>query len=146
MAALDDLISLCEKPPKLSRKQLEARIGLLAKGRRLSQRHVPVDRQSEDLQRHVGGAEEGDRRPLHVRLGRQVRRPVDRLRGRRRDQAEGGAEREIYSITAQQTEEWKQSAQFLYKQWANDVRKAGGDPDAIMKELQTALVQFNAGF
>jgi hypothetical protein len=38
MAALDDLISLCEKPPKLSRKQLEARIGLLAKGRRLSQR------------------------------------------------------------------------------------------------------------
>ena len=54
--------------------------------------------------------------------------------------------REIYSITAQQTEEWKQSAQFLYKQWADDVRKAGGDPDAIMKELQTALVQFNAGF
>ena len=54
--------------------------------------------------------------------------------------------REIYSITAQQTEEWKQSAQFLYKQWADDVRKAGSDPDAIMKELQTALVQFNAGF
>ena len=129
MGALDDLISLCEKPPKLSRKQLEARIGLLAKGRRLSQRHVPVDRQSEDLQRHVGGAEEGDRRPLHVRLGRQA--------------VPNG--RSIRS-PAQQTEEWKQSAQFLYKQWANDVRKAGGDPDAIMKELQTALVQFNAGF
>ncbi len=49
-------------------------------------------------------------------------------------------------ISAKQIKEWKQSAQFLYKQWADDVRKAGGDPDAIMKELQTALVQYNAGF
>ena len=39
------------------------------------------------------------------------------------------------TITDAQLDEWKKSAEPLHKQWADDVRKAGGDPDAIMKEL-----------
>ena len=42
-----------------------------------------------DLRPHVGGAEEGDRRPLHHRMGRQVRRAVGRLRARRHRQDQG---------------------------------------------------------
>ncbi len=45
-------------------------------GRAAPHRHVPVADEPQDLQRHVGGAEEGDRRPLHHRMGRQVRRSV----------------------------------------------------------------------
>ena len=55
-------------------------------------------------------------------------------------------DREMYSVSAAQFEEWKRSADFLYKQWADNVRKVGGDSDTIMKELQTALSQFKAGF
>ena len=51
--------------------------------------HVPVADQPESLRRHVGGAEKGDRRSLHHRLGQQVRRPVGRFRARRRRQVEG---------------------------------------------------------
>jgi hypothetical protein len=54
--------------------------------------------------------------------------------------------REIYSITPEQTALWQKSAEFLTKQWSDDVRKVGGDPDAIMKELRTALGEAKAGF
>jgi hypothetical protein len=30
--------------------------------------------------------------------------------------------------------------------WADNVRKAGGDPDAIMKELQEKLAQYKASY
>jgi len=53
---------------------------------------------------------------------------------------------DVYSITAEQTAEWKKSSEFLYKKWADDVRKVGGDADTIIKELQTLLVQYKAGF
>src|SRR3972149_2924375 len=52
---------------------------------------------------------------------------------------------DVYSITAEQTAEWKKSSEFLYKKWADDVRKVGGDADTIIKELQTLLVQYKAG-
>jgi TRAP-type C4-dicarboxylate transport system substrate-binding protein len=54
--------------------------------------------------------------------------------------------REMYGISAGQTEEWKKSADFLYKQWNEDVRKVGGDPDTIMKELKSAMNEFKGGF
>ena len=41
--------------------------------------------------------------------------------------------------------EWKKSAEPLHKQWADNVRKAGGDPDAIMKELKQSLAQIQGG-
>ena len=32
------------------------------------------------------------------------------------------------------------------KAWADNVKKAGGNPDAIMKELQDSLKQYNASY
>jgi hypothetical protein len=34
----------------------------------------------------------------------------------------------------------------LEKQWTDNVRKAGGDPDAIMKELKQSLAQYKAAY
>jgi TRAP-type C4-dicarboxylate transport system substrate-binding protein len=53
---------------------------------------------------------------------------------------------EIYKITDAQLAEWKKSAEPLKQEWANGVKKAGGDPGPIMNELQAALTQYNAGF
>ena len=56
-------------------------------------------------------------------------------------------DREMYSITAdanRRVEEVRASRSD--KQWADGVRKVGGDPDTILKELQAVLAQFNAGF
>jgi TRAP-type C4-dicarboxylate transport system substrate-binding protein len=53
---------------------------------------------------------------------------------------------EVYTITAEQLDEWKKSAEPLQKKWADDVRAKGGDPDVIMKELKASLAQFNAAY
>ena len=49
-------------------------------------------------------------------------------------------------LTDAQLGEWKKSAEPLEKQWADNVRKAGGDPDAIMKELKQSLAQNKAAY
>jgi TRAP-type C4-dicarboxylate transport system substrate-binding protein len=53
---------------------------------------------------------------------------------------------EIVSVTPDQLNEWKASGEPVYKSWADGVRKAGGDPDVILKELQAALAQYKASF
>jgi hypothetical protein len=53
---------------------------------------------------------------------------------------------EVYTITDAQLDEWKKSAEPLAKQWQDNVRKAGGDPDAIMKELRASLAQYKAAY
>jgi TRAP-type C4-dicarboxylate transport system substrate-binding protein len=53
---------------------------------------------------------------------------------------------EVYQITAAQLDEWKKSAEPLRTKWADDVKKAGGDSDAIWKELIAALAQNKAGY
>jgi TRAP-type C4-dicarboxylate transport system substrate-binding protein len=53
---------------------------------------------------------------------------------------------EVYSLTPEQNAEWQKASEFLYKQWADDVRKVGGDPDTIMKELKSALAQYSAAY
>jgi TRAP-type C4-dicarboxylate transport system substrate-binding protein len=53
---------------------------------------------------------------------------------------------EVYPITAEQLAEWKKSAEPLEKQWTDAVRKAGGNPDAIMKELKESLAQNKATY
>jgi TRAP-type C4-dicarboxylate transport system substrate-binding protein len=53
---------------------------------------------------------------------------------------------EVYQITAAQLDEWKKSAEPLRKKWADDVTKAGGNADTIMKELNAALAQHKAAF
>jgi TRAP-type C4-dicarboxylate transport system substrate-binding protein len=54
--------------------------------------------------------------------------------------------REVYQITPEQLAEWKKSAEPLKEVWADNVRKAGGDPDTIMKELKAALDQYKAAY
>jgi TRAP-type C4-dicarboxylate transport system substrate-binding protein len=53
---------------------------------------------------------------------------------------------EVYKISDEQLDEWKKSAQPLHQKWADAVRGAGGDPDAIMKALKDSLAQYNAAY
>ncbi|MGV3634912.1 MAG: TRAP transporter substrate-binding protein [Pseudorhodoplanes sp.] len=53
---------------------------------------------------------------------------------------------EVYPLTPEQLAEWKKAAEPLQKGWADNVKKAGGDPDAIMKELKDQLAKFNAAY
>jgi len=53
---------------------------------------------------------------------------------------------EVYPISAAQLAEWKKAAQPLHQTWANNVKKAGGNPDAIMKELKAELTKFKAAY
>ncbi|MDO9411520.1 MAG: TRAP transporter substrate-binding protein [Pseudolabrys sp.] len=56
------------------------------------------------------------------------------------------AAHEVYTITPAQTAEWKAAAQPLEKTWVDSVKKAGGDGEAIMKELKAELTKFKAAF
>ena len=51
---------------------------------------------------------------------------------------------EVYQLTPQQLDAWKKAAAPLEKTWADNVKKAGGDPDAIMQELKASLAKYNA--
>jgi hypothetical protein len=53
---------------------------------------------------------------------------------------------EVYSITDAQLGEWKKAAEPLAKTWEDNVKKAGGDPAAIMKELKASLAKFNSAY
>jgi TRAP-type C4-dicarboxylate transport system substrate-binding protein len=53
---------------------------------------------------------------------------------------------DVYPLTPDQLAEWKKAAEPLQKTWADNVKKAGGDPDAIMKELKDSLAKFKAAY
>jgi TRAP-type C4-dicarboxylate transport system substrate-binding protein len=53
---------------------------------------------------------------------------------------------EVYSISADQLAEWRKAAEPLEAVWADNVRKAGADPDAIMKALKASLAQYKAAY
>jgi TRAP-type C4-dicarboxylate transport system substrate-binding protein len=53
---------------------------------------------------------------------------------------------EVYPLTNEQLAEWKKAAEPLVKTWAEGVKKAGGDADAIMKELKDSLAKFNSAY
>jgi TRAP-type C4-dicarboxylate transport system substrate-binding protein len=53
---------------------------------------------------------------------------------------------EVYEPSAAQVAEWKQAAEPLAKVWADNVKKAGGDPDTIMKELKAQLAKDSAAY
>jgi TRAP-type C4-dicarboxylate transport system substrate-binding protein len=52
--------------------------------------------------------------------------------------------REVYSISPAQLAEWRKAAEPLEKSWADNVKKAGGNPDTAMKELKAELAKFKA--
>lgn len=53
---------------------------------------------------------------------------------------------EVYDISPAQLAEWKKAAEPLHKTWADGVKKAGGDPDAIMKDLKAELTKFKSAY
>jgi TRAP-type C4-dicarboxylate transport system substrate-binding protein len=53
---------------------------------------------------------------------------------------------ETYSLTADQVAEWRKASEPLQKVWADGVKKAGLDPDAVMKELKDSLGKFSAAY
>ena len=62
--------------------------------------------------------------------------------GRPKIKAEAG--HEVYALAPAQLEEWKKAAAPLQEKWAENVRKAGTDPDKTMAELKDALKKQNA--
>ena len=64
--------------------------------------------------------------------------------GRGKIKAEAG--HEVYGISPEQLAEWRKAAEPLEKNWADSVRKARLDPDAVMKELKESLTKFKAAY
>jgi len=56
------------------------------------------------------------------------------------------AAHEVYPLSAEQLAEWKKAAEPLKAAWAENVRKAGGNPDAIYDELKSALAKYHAAY
>jgi TRAP-type C4-dicarboxylate transport system substrate-binding protein len=53
---------------------------------------------------------------------------------------------DVYQISPAQLAEWKKAAGPLEKTWSDNVKKAGGNPDVIMKELKAELAKFKAAY
>ena len=53
---------------------------------------------------------------------------------------------EVYEPSAAQGAEWKKASEPLEKTWADNVKKVGGDPDTIMKELKAELAKFKVAY
>ena len=62
------------------------------------------------------------------------------------DKLKAEAGHEVYEITSAQLAEWRKAAAPLEAKWADNVRKAGVDPDAAMKELKEALAKYQAAY
>ncbi|MBX6328143.1 MAG: TRAP transporter substrate-binding protein [Pseudolabrys sp.] len=62
------------------------------------------------------------------------------------DKIKAEAGHEVYDITPAQLAEWRKSAEPLHKAWADNVKKAGIDPDTAMKELAAQLVTYGASY
>jgi TRAP-type C4-dicarboxylate transport system substrate-binding protein len=53
---------------------------------------------------------------------------------------------EVYGISPEQLAEWRKAAEPLQKAWGDTVRKAGGNPDAVMQELKDQLARHQAAY
>jgi TRAP-type C4-dicarboxylate transport system substrate-binding protein len=53
---------------------------------------------------------------------------------------------EVYTISDAQLDECKKAAEPLHKTWADNVKRASGDPDAIMKDLTATLAKYQAAY
>jgi TRAP-type C4-dicarboxylate transport system substrate-binding protein len=61
-----------------------------------------------------------------------------------RDKIRAQTGKEVYTLTPAQLAEWRKAAEPLKKEWDTQVRKAGGDPAAIYKDLRDELKKRNA--
>jgi TRAP-type C4-dicarboxylate transport system substrate-binding protein len=62
--------------------------------------------------------------------------------GRTKIKAE--AEHEVYPLTPEQLAEWRKAAEPLQGEWAATVKKAGLDPDMVLRELRDSLAKYNS--
>ena len=53
---------------------------------------------------------------------------------------------EVYPISKEQVAEWRKAAEPLANTWAENVKKAGANPDGIMKELKDSLAKYQAAY
>ena len=63
-----------------------------------------------------------------------------------RDKIKAQPGQEVYPITPAQLAEWRKAAEPLKAEWESQVKKAGGDPVAIYKDLQAELAKRNAAY
>jgi len=53
---------------------------------------------------------------------------------------------EVYPLTDAQLAEWKKSAEPVVAAWADAVKKAGNDPDAVMKDFKAVLAKYKSAY
>ena len=63
-----------------------------------------------------------------------------------RAKMKAAAGHEVYELTPDQLKAWKASVAPLQKAWAESVKKAGGDPDALYKDFEATVAKYQAGF
>jgi TRAP-type C4-dicarboxylate transport system substrate-binding protein len=63
-----------------------------------------------------------------------------------RDKMKAAAGHEVYPLTPDQLKQWKASVEPLQKAWADAVKKAGADPEAIYKDFEATVAKYGAGF
>ena len=61
--------------------------------------------------------------------------------GRDKIKAQG---HEVYPLTPAQLAEWRKAAEPLHAEWAENAKKAGYNPDEIMKDLKDSLTKYNS--
>lgn len=63
-----------------------------------------------------------------------------------RDKLKATPGHEVYQLSAAELGEWRKATEPLVKVWGEGVKKAGGDPDAILNALKADLKAFNAAY
>jgi TRAP-type C4-dicarboxylate transport system substrate-binding protein len=63
-----------------------------------------------------------------------------------RDKMKAAPGHEVYALTPDQLKAWKASVAPLQKAWAEAVKKAGGDADALYKDFEATVAKHQAGF
>jgi TRAP-type C4-dicarboxylate transport system substrate-binding protein len=53
---------------------------------------------------------------------------------------------DVYTLSNEQLAEWKKSAEPVVKAWSDAVKKAGSDPDAVMKDFKAVLAKYKSGY
>ena len=63
-----------------------------------------------------------------------------------RDKLRADAAHEVYKLDPAQLAAWQKAAEPLQAQWADTVKKQGGNPDAIYSSLKQTIVKYKANF
>jgi hypothetical protein len=52
---------------------------------------------------------------------------------------------DVYKLTPDQTQAWRDTVKPLLASWAVAVKQAGADPDAALAELNASIAKYGAG-